>query len=78
MVYRNELVRVGMLISLVTGAVLIGILLVYRRPRVAAAAIPPYEEPVHVVADASGMHVEPASAETTDGSTPPADDGEVS
>jgi Bacterial membrane protein YfhO. len=31
MEYRNELVRVGMLISLLTGAVLIGILVVYRQ-----------------------------------------------
>lgn len=73
MEYRNELVRIGMLISLITGAVLIGIVLVYRRPPVAAAAIPAYEEPIHVIADATGMHVEPAPAETMDGTTPEGD-----
>lgn len=78
MEYRNELVRVGMLISLITGAVLIGILVVYRQPPVAAAEIPAYEEPVHVVADASGMHVEPAATEPAESAAPPVDDGVVS
>ncbi|MDP9362112.1 MAG: hypothetical protein M3P29_11735 [Acidobacteriota bacterium] len=78
MEYRNELVRVGMLISLITGALLIGILVVYRQPRVAAAKIPAYEERIHVVVDASGMRVEPAAIETTDGAAPPADDGTAS
>jgi Bacterial membrane protein YfhO. len=78
MEYRNELVRVGMLISLLTGAVLIGILVVYRPPRVAAPKSPAYEEPVHVVADASGIHVEPAATGTTDRAAAPGDDGLVS
>ena len=71
MEYRNELVRVGMLISLITGAALIGILIVYRRPKFAPAATPAYEEPVHVVADAAGTHLEPAVPESTDDDIPP-------
>jgi hypothetical protein len=71
MEYRNELVRVGMLISLVTGAVLIGILIVYRRPKFEIATAPAYEEPVHVVADAAGTHIEPAASETADPDEPP-------
>jgi hypothetical protein len=58
--YRNELVRIGMLISLVTAAVLIGILIVYRRTEVPVGAHPAYEEAIHVVADASGTHIEAA------------------
>ena len=77
MVYRNELVRVGMLISLITGAFLIGILIVYRKPGDTAAALPAYEERIHVVADADGTHVEPAAVEAAgvEGSTD--DDGLV-
>ncbi len=66
MEYRNELVRVGMLISLITAAVLIGIVIVYRRPATATASMPAYEEPVHVVADDRGTHLEPARTETND------------
>jgi hypothetical protein len=62
MEYRNELVRIGMVITLLTGAVLLGILLVYR-PALPSAATPAYEEPVHVVADASGTHLEAAAPE---------------
>jgi hypothetical protein len=75
MVYRNELVRVGMLISLVTGAFLIGILIVYRKQSDAVPPAPAYEEPIHVVADADGMHVEPAVIETADDSVQAASDG---
>jgi len=64
MSYRNELVRVGLLITLVTGAILLGILLVYR-PSLSVAA-PAYEEPVHVVADADGTHLEAAAPEPVD------------
>jgi uncharacterized membrane protein YfhO len=73
MEYRNELVRVGMLISLITGAVLIGILIVYRRPKFEAAATPAYEEPVHVVADAAGTHLEPAVVERAEDDVPPSE-----
>jgi hypothetical protein len=70
MEYRNELVRVGMLISLITAAVLIGILIVYRHPTVVAHA-PAYEEPVHVVADAYGTHLEAVIPETERADEPP-------
>ena len=74
MEYRNELVRVGMLISILTGAVLIGILIVYRRPAVAVASVPAYEERVHVVSDASGTHLEAAIPEESGASEPPGGD----
>lgn len=64
MQYRNEMVRVGMLITLITGAVLLGIVLVYR-PKLPSAVVPAYEEPVHVVADASGTHLEAAVPATS-------------
>lgn len=73
MEYRNELVRVGMLISLITAAVLIGILVIYRHPNVAAHA-PAYEEPVHVVADAYGTHLEAVIPEPERAEEPPGDD----
>jgi hypothetical protein len=79
MEYRNELVRVGMLISLITAAVLIGIIVVYRHTPVAPrATVPAYEEPLHVVADASGMHVEPAAILPADAGEVPSNDGPVS
>jgi hypothetical protein len=65
MEYRNELVLIGMMISLITGAVLLGIVIIYRRPAM-AAAMPAYQEPVHVVADAQGTHLEPAVLEPVD------------
>src|SRR5260370_18189998 len=61
MEYRNELVRIGMWITLITAAALLRILLIYR-PRLPSATLPAYEEPVHVVADASGTHLEAAVA----------------
>ncbi len=73
MEYRNELVRIGMLITLITGAVLLGILLVHR-PAPPSAAVPAYEEPVHVVADASGTHLEAAVPETTEENEAPGED----
>ena len=62
MQYRNELVRIGMLISVFTGALLAGILIVYRKPTDSASQMPAYEELIHVVADAGGTHIEPAPA----------------
>jgi hypothetical protein len=56
--YRNELVRVGGLISI--GATALLLILAGLKPRPRAAHNRAYEEPVHVVADAGGMHVEPA------------------
>ncbi|MEA2339262.1 MAG: hypothetical protein QOE82_3269 [Thermoanaerobaculia bacterium] len=74
MEYRNELVRVGMLISALTAGVLIAILLIFRRPKFALAHAPAYEEPVHIVADATGTHLEPAVIEPPDdGEAPPED-----
>jgi hypothetical protein len=73
MEYRNELVRVGMLISLITGTLLIGTLIVYRRPT-AVAHMPAYEEPVHVVADAQGTHLEPVVHEEEEHVEPPPGD----
>jgi hypothetical protein len=73
MEYRNELVRIGMLITLITGAVLLGILLVYR-PAPLSATMPAYEEPVHVVADASGTHLEAAVPEPAEENEAPGGD----
>jgi hypothetical protein len=73
MEYRNELVRVGMLISLITGLVLIGLLIIYRRPRT-VAHVPAYEEPVHVVADAQGTHLEAVVHEGEEHVEPPPGD----
>jgi hypothetical protein len=77
MEYRNELVRIGMLISLITGALLVGILVVYRKPVNPLPATPAYEEPVHVVADAAGTHLEPAAIEMADEEVPRDDEGSV-
>jgi len=54
------------LIAIWVGVVslLLGILLVYR-PSLSVAA-PAYEEPVHVVADADGTHLEAAAPEPAD------------
>jgi hypothetical protein len=66
-----------MLISLITGAFLTGILIVYRKPGDGASALPAYEERIHVVADAAGTHVEPAAVETTEADGSPDSDGQV-
>ena len=58
--YRNELVRVGMLISLIATIVLALLAAFKRRPELAE---PAYEEPLHVVADAEGTHTEPVDVE---------------
>ncbi|HEV7921824.1 MAG TPA: YfhO family protein [Thermoanaerobaculia bacterium] len=60
MQYVNELVRVGGLVSALAFVLLGGIALRRPRPRAELAA---YEEPVHVVADDAGLHVEPAEPE---------------
>jgi hypothetical protein len=73
MEYRNELVRVGMVISVITGAILIGILIIYRHPT-AIAHMPAYEEPVHVVADAQGTHMEAVIPEPEPCDEPPGSD----
>ncbi len=58
MVYRNDLVVIGLWISSITIALLLAIVFFYR-PRADARGIEAYEEPVHVVSDASGTHTEP-------------------
>jgi hypothetical protein len=60
MQYRNELVRVGGAVSLFAAIMLAGIAVIHRRPR-PYAGLPAYEEPLHVVPDAHGMHVEPVA-----------------
>lgn len=60
--YRNELVRVGLLISLIATIVLALLALLKRRPELPAFSNA-YEEPLHVVADAGGTHVEPVDAD---------------
>jgi len=56
MQYRNELVHIGLWISIAAIVLLVVLALRRRRPEIADVA---YEEPVHVVADAEGMHLEP-------------------
>jgi hypothetical protein len=58
MVYRNTLVQIGLGITGLCAAILLA-LAVFWRPRISRPTNA-YEEPVHVVADASGTHVEPA------------------
>jgi len=60
MQYRNELVRVGMLISLIAILLLGVVALLKPRPEPADVA---YEEMVHVVPDAGGTHLEPVDAD---------------
>jgi hypothetical protein len=56
--YRNEIARLGMLISAITVTILILVALLFRRS--GAPYVPPYEETVHVIVDADGStHVEP-------------------
>ena len=58
--YRNELIILCLGISGVT-AILMVLLAVFARPRADYASLEAYEEPVHVVSDATGQHVEPAT-----------------
>jgi len=62
--YRNELVRVGMLISIIS-IVLLGAVAVMM-PRREVVADVAYEEAMHVVADPDGTHVEPLVEQVTE------------
>lgn len=62
MQYRNELVLVGLLVSGLGALTFLLILIFYRR-RMQFAPLSAYEEPLHVVEDAEGMHVEPVVEE---------------
>ncbi len=64
MKYRNELVRVGLLVSLLS--ILMLATLAVLKPRAEPLSATAYEEPVHVVADEAGVHVEPAVTEPDD------------
>lgn len=69
--YRNELVRVGMWISLIAALILGALAALKRRPRPVETTA--YEEQLHVVADAAGTHIEPVDGsqlEHTDGDRP--------
>jgi len=59
MEYRNPLVIIGLLISGIAAGALLLIALFSRR-RIARHGLDAYEEPVHVVADETGTHIEPA------------------
>lgn len=57
--YRNELVLVGLAVTLTLLALLLLTIAFARRGYPPQPLAPAYEEPLHVVADADGMHVEP-------------------
>jgi hypothetical protein len=59
MVYRNTVAELGMAVSGISAALLLLIVLFYRPGP--GAPLAAYEEPVHVVADEGGTHVEPAA-----------------
>jgi len=59
MEYANPLAQIGMIISGSFAGILL-LLLIFYRARAARADLEPYEEPVHVVKDESGTHIEPA------------------
>jgi hypothetical protein len=59
MEYRNELVQIGLLISVILIVILLAIAFL-QRPPVGDWRVEAYEEPVHVVPDAAGTHAEPA------------------
>jgi hypothetical protein len=59
MEYRNELVQIGLLIS-ITLIVILTLIAFMQRPSVGDRHVEPYEEHVHVVPDAAGTHAEPA------------------
>jgi membrane protein YfhO len=58
--YSNPLVEIGGGISILTALLLIAIGARPRRVEEASVPLDAYEEPVHVVADAVGTHLEPA------------------
>lgn len=60
MVYRNTFVQIGLVVTGVTAALFLAIA-VFWRPRIRTPRAA-YEEPVHVVADAEGTHIEPATS----------------
>ena len=60
MEYRNDLVVIGLWIS-VTAIMVLALILLFYRPRMDYARVEAYEEPIHVIADANGTHTEPAS-----------------
>lgn len=60
MVYRNELIVVGLRLTLFAAGILVLVVVLYR-PRKRYAVLDAYEEPIHVVADAQGTHTEPAT-----------------
>jgi hypothetical protein len=60
MQYRNELVLIGLGITLTMLTLLLLTIAFARRGYPPAPIAPAYEEPVHVVADAAGTHLEPA------------------
>jgi hypothetical protein len=70
--YSNELVQVGLAISLVSILVLVSVAVIARR-RSSYVAMPAYEEPIHVVADAQGTHTEPVVADSFDSESSYAD-----
>ena len=57
MSYRNELVQIGLLISIITALLFLAIAIFYRRNE-PFHRLEAYEEPVHVVVDQSGTHIE--------------------
>ena len=60
--YRNELVLIGLAISIIAAAVMLLIVFLGRPPIVAIRVSDAYEEPVHIVADPAGPHIEPATS----------------
>lgn len=58
--YRNELVRVGLVLTILTTVVLLLIVMTNWRSD-SFESLPAYEEPVHLVSDASGAHLEPSA-----------------
>ncbi len=60
MVYANPLVKVGGAISLAIVILLVVLAILPPRPSDPSRTLGAYEEPVHVVPDADGTHLEPA------------------
>ena len=60
MTYRNDLVVIGLWIS-VTMIIILLAIVAFHRTRLSDRGLEAYEEPVHVVADASGTHTQPVS-----------------
>ena len=60
MLYRNELVLVGAAVSIVATIITL-LLIIFGSGGRPPDAVPAYEEPIHVVADPGGAHIEPAN-----------------